>query len=121
MLGASLLLAGCVQPLAVQDPFMNPFNSTANGIGQRVSGLMAEGRARQAAGRACNRMPRQICPPEPAVAPETGPAGAQGAGGMGGGRAGEPVRRARGSAVVPLPVESSTKRRRIVRRLVLVP
>ena len=73
MLGASLLLAGCVQPLAVQDPFMNPFNATANGIGQRVSGLMAEGRARQAAGRACNRMPRQICPPEPAVAPRPDP------------------------------------------------
>ena len=73
VLAASLLLAGCMQPLAMQDPFMNPLNTTANGIGQRVSGLMAEGRARQAAGRACNRMPREVCPPEPAVAPRADP------------------------------------------------
>ena len=73
VLAASLLLAGCAQPLAVQDPFMNPFNTTANGIGQRVSGLVAEGRARLAAGRGCNRTPREACPPEPAVAPRADP------------------------------------------------
>ena len=73
VLATSLLLAGCVQPLAMQDPFMNPLNTTANGIGQRVSGLVAESRARQAAGRACNRMPREVCPPEPAVAPRADP------------------------------------------------
>ena len=73
VLGASLLLAGCVQPLAVQDPFMDPFNATANGIGQRVSGLVAEGRARQAAGRACNRTTHDACPPEPAVPPRPDP------------------------------------------------
>ena len=73
VLAASLLLAGCTQPLAVQDPFMNPLNATANGIGQRVSGLVAEGRARQAAGRACNRTPHEACPPEPAVAPRSDP------------------------------------------------
>ena len=66
MLAASLLLAGCIQPLAVQDPFMNPFNTTANGIGQRVSGLVAEGRA-------CNRTPHEACPPESAVAPKADP------------------------------------------------
>ena len=73
VLAASLLLAGCIQPLAVQDPFMNPYNTTANGIGQKVSGLVAEGRARQAAGRACNRTPLEACPPEPAVAPRADP------------------------------------------------
>ena len=73
MLVTSLLLAGCVQPLAMQDPFMNPLNTTANGIGQRVSGLVAESRARQAAGRGCNRMAREVCPPEPAVAPRADP------------------------------------------------
>ena len=73
VLAASLLLAGCAQPLAVQDPFMNPFNTTANSIGQRVSGLVAEGRARQAAGRGCTRTPREVCPPGPAVAPRTDP------------------------------------------------
>ena len=73
VLAAGLLLAGCVQPLATQDPFMDPFNSTANGIGQRVSGLVAESRARQAAGRACIRSPHDACPPEPAVPPRPDP------------------------------------------------
>ena len=72
VLGASLLLAGCVQ-LAVQEPFVNPFNATADGIERRVSGVVAEGRARQAAGRARNRAPRDACPPEPAVAPRADP------------------------------------------------
>ena len=73
VLAASLLLAGCAQPLAVQDPFMNPLNTTASGIAQRVSGLVAEGRARQAAGRGCTRTPRDACPPEPAMAPRADP------------------------------------------------
>ena len=73
VLAAGLLLAGCVQPLATQDPFMDPFNSTANGIGQRVSGLVAEGRARQAAGRACIRIPHDACPPGPVVPPRPDP------------------------------------------------
>ena len=73
VLGASLLLAGCAQPLAMQDPFMNPLNATPNAIGQRVSSLVAEARARQAAGRACNRMPREVCPPEAVVAPRSDP------------------------------------------------
>ena len=73
VLAAGLLLAGCVQPLAVQDPFMNPLNATATAIGERVSGVVAEGRARQAGARACNRKPRDGCPPEPAVAPRPDP------------------------------------------------
>ena len=52
---------------------MNPFNSTANGIGQRASGLVAEGRARQAAGRACIRSPHDACPPGPVVPPRSDP------------------------------------------------
>ena len=74
VLAAGLLLAGCVvQPLAVQEPFMNPLNTTATAIGERVSGAVAEGRARQAVARACNRKPRDGCPPEPAVAPRSDP------------------------------------------------
>ena len=74
VLAAGLLLAGCVvQPLAVQEPFMNPLNATATAVGERVSGAVAEGRARQAAARACNREPRDGCPPEPAVAPRSDP------------------------------------------------
>ena len=69
---AVLLLAGCTQ-LALQDPFMNPSNATAAAIGERVSGVVAEARTRQAAGRACNRRPRDVCPPEPAVAPRSDP------------------------------------------------
>ena len=72
VLGASLLLAGCTQ-LAMQEPFVNPFNATADGIERRVSGVVAEGRARQAAGRACNRTPHEACPPGPAVAPRADP------------------------------------------------
>ena len=73
VLAAGLLLAGCVQPLAVHDPFMNPLNATATAVGERVSGAVAEGRARQAVARACNRKPRDGCPPEPAVAPRSDP------------------------------------------------
>ena len=73
MLAAGLLLAGCAPPLAMQDPFMDPFSRTANGIEQRVSGLVAEGRARQAAGRGCNRTPHDACPPRPAVPPRADP------------------------------------------------
>ena len=74
VLAAGLLLAGCmVQPLAVQEPFMNPLNATATAIGERVSGAVAEGRARQAVARACSRKPRDGCPPEPAVAPRSDP------------------------------------------------
>ena len=72
VLGASLLLAGCTQ-LALQDPFMDPFNATADRIGQRVSGAVAESRARQAVGRACTRAPQEACPPEPAIAPRSDP------------------------------------------------
>ena len=73
VLAACLLLAGCVQPLAVQDPFMNPLNTTGARIGERVSGTVAEGRARQAVVRACSRAPRDGCPPGPAVAPRSDP------------------------------------------------
>ena len=74
VLAAGLLLAGCVvQPLAVQEPFMNPLNATATAVGERVSEAVAEGRARQAVARACNRKPRDGCPPEPAVAPRSDP------------------------------------------------
>ena len=72
VLAAGLLLAGCTQ-LALQEPFMHPLNATATAIGERVSGVVAEARARQAAGRACNRTPRDVCPPEPAVAPRSDP------------------------------------------------
>ena len=73
VLAAGLLLAGCVQPLAVQDPFMNPLNATGDRIGERISGAVAEGRTRQAVARACSRRPRDGCPPEPAVAPRSDP------------------------------------------------
>ena len=73
VLAAGLLLSGCTQPLALQDPFMNPFNATASAIGERVSGVVAEARTRQAAARACNRKPHDACPPEPAVAPRSDP------------------------------------------------
>ena len=74
VLAAGLLLAGCVvQPLAVQEPFMNPLNATATAVGERVSEAVAEARARQAVARACNRKPRDGCPPEPAVAPRSDP------------------------------------------------
>ena len=65
VLATGLLLAGCTQ-LALQEPFMNPLNATATAIKERVSGVMAEARARQATARACNREPRDVCPPEPA-------------------------------------------------------
>ena len=73
LLAAGLLLAGCVQPLAVQDPFMNPLNATGDRIGERISGAVAEGRARQAVAQACSRRPRDGCPPGPAVAPRSDP------------------------------------------------
>ena len=72
VLAAGLLLAGCTQ-LALQEPFMNPSNATVTAIGERVSGVVAEARARQAVARACNRKPRDLCPPEPTVAPRSDP------------------------------------------------
>lgn len=66
---AGLLLAGCVQPLAVQDAFIDPFNGAANNIEARVTRIVAGNRALQAAGQACSRKPHADCPPEETVPP----------------------------------------------------
>ena len=96
VLATGLLLAGCTQ-LALQEPFMNPLNATATAIEERVSGVM--GRSPGPAGDGPGLQPgaaRRLSPPS---RPRGRTAGAQGAGGMGIGRAEEPVRRARGNTV----------------------
>lgn len=69
LLCAGLPLAGCGGPLALQDPFFNPFNTTTARIEEQVSSTVAEGRTRQALVQGCIGMPRQGCPPKAAVPP----------------------------------------------------
>ena len=69
VLCAGLPLAGCMAPLALQDPFFNPFNTTTARVEARASSTVAEGRTRQALVRGCAGMPRPGCPPEAVVAP----------------------------------------------------
>lgn len=69
VLCAGLPLAGCMAPLALQDPFFNPFNTTTARIEEQVSSTVAEGRTRQALVQGCAGMPRRGCPPEAVVAP----------------------------------------------------